>query len=57
VEIDKLTPPSRPGVRGSMVIQEKITELLDMVALLSMMREKTRTAVLVGAGAEKSDGF
>lgn len=57
VEIDKLTPPSRLGVRGSMVIQEKITELLDMVALLAMVREKARTAVLVGAGAEKSDGF
>jgi two-component system, chemotaxis family, sensor kinase CheA len=38
VEIDRLTPPSRPSVRGSLVLQERVTELLDMPALLAKLR-------------------
>ena len=38
VEIDRLTPPSRTGVRGSLVVQERVTEILDMPALLDKLR-------------------
>jgi two-component system, chemotaxis family, sensor kinase CheA len=38
-EIAQLTPPSRPCVRGSLVIQERVTELLDMPALLSKLQD------------------
>jgi two-component system chemotaxis sensor kinase CheA len=35
VEVDKLTPPNRLGVEGSMVIQERVAELLDMEFLIA----------------------
>jgi len=38
VEIDQLTPPSRPCVRGSLVVQERVTEILDMPALLAKLQ-------------------
>lgn len=34
LEIDKLTPPTRPGVEGSMVIQDKVAEILQMEILM-----------------------
>ena len=52
-EIENLTAPSRPGVRGSLVIQERVTELLDIAALLAHYRQpEMTTADLVGAGVE-----
>jgi len=54
VEVEKLTPPTRAGVRGSLVVQERVTELLDMPALLSKLRADTNPAgVLVGVGTEQ----
>lgn len=54
VEIDKLTPPSRAGVRGSMVIQERVTELLDLPALLFKSPSlEERAKSLIGAGSER----
>lgn len=54
VEIEKLTPPSRAGVRGSMVIQERVTELLDLPALLKKSPSlKFPAKELVGAGTEQ----
>jgi two-component system, chemotaxis family, sensor kinase CheA len=51
VEIEKLTPPCRAGVRGSMVIQERVTELLDLPALLAKSPSlEERAKALVGAG-------
>ena len=38
VELDQLTPPSRACVRGSLVVQRRVTELLDMPALIAKMR-------------------
>ena len=35
VEIDNLNPPSRPGVRGTLVVQERVTELLEVETLLA----------------------
>jgi two-component system chemotaxis sensor kinase CheA len=55
VEIEKLTPPSRAGVRGSMVVQERVTELLDLPALLSKV-EKPEVGDLVGARSENPHG-
>ena len=53
VEIDQLTPPSRPCVRGSLVVQERVTELLDMPALLSKMHDAhLDVPVLVESGME-----
>ena len=54
VEIDKLAPPSRAGVRGSLVVQERVTELLDMPAVLAKLRAESHVpGVLVGAGTEQ----
>ena len=54
VEIDKLTPPSRAGVRGSLVVQERVTELLDMPVVLEKLRAESHLpGVLVGAGTEQ----
>ena len=54
VEIEKLTPPSRPGVRGSMVIQERVTELLDLPALLAKSESlQAPVTELAGAGTEQ----
>lgn len=54
VEIEKLTPPSRAGVRGSMVIQERVTELLDLPAPLKKSPSlKFPAKELVGAGTEQ----
>jgi two-component system, chemotaxis family, sensor kinase CheA len=39
VEVEQLHPPSRTGVRGTLVVQERVTELLEMDALLSRMHE------------------
>jgi len=53
VAVENLTPPSRPGVRGSLVIQERVTELLDIETLLSdPQRRDTLTTPLVAAGVE-----
>ena len=53
VEIEKLTPPSRAGVRGSLVIQERVTELLDLPALLAKSPSlEDRARALIGAGKE-----
>lgn len=53
VEVDKLTPPSRAEVRGSLVIQERVTELLDLPTLLAKSRSlEERAMELVGAGTE-----
>jgi two-component system chemotaxis sensor kinase CheA len=35
LEIEKLTPPTRPGVEGSMVIQDKVAEILQMEILMA----------------------
>ena len=35
LEIDKLTPPTRLGVEGSLVIQDKVAEILQMEALMA----------------------
>jgi two-component system chemotaxis sensor kinase CheA len=54
VEIGKLAPPTRAGVRGSLVVQERVTELLEMPPLLAKLRaENHLPAVLVGAGTEQ----
>jgi len=54
VEFEKLTPPSRAGVRGSLVVQERVTELLDLEALLAKVRKiKDTSDALVGAGSGK----
>jgi len=54
VEIDKLTPPTRAGVRGSLVIQERVTELLDLPALLAKSPSlEERAKALIGAGNER----
>ena len=55
VEIEKLTPPSRAGVRGSMVVQERVTELLDLPALLLRV-ERPEAGILVGARSENRHG-
>jgi two-component system chemotaxis sensor kinase CheA len=57
VEVDKLNPPSRAGVRGTLVVQERVTELLEMEALFARMGERPITEPeLVGAGAESRHG-
>jgi two-component system chemotaxis sensor kinase CheA len=54
VEIEKLTPPTRPGVRGSMVIQERVTELLDLPGLLAKSESlQAPVTELAGAGTEQ----
>jgi two-component system chemotaxis sensor kinase CheA len=54
VEFEKLTPPTRDGVRGSFVVQERVTELLNLEALLAKLRRPMRSQeVLVGAGSDK----
>lgn len=54
VEFDKLTPPSRPGVRGSLVVQERVTELLDLPALLAKSPSlEAAPAALVSPGVER----
>ncbi len=35
LEIDKLVPPTRPGVEGSLVIQDKVAEILQMEILMA----------------------
>ena len=57
VEFEKLNPPSRTGVRGTLVVQERVTELLELKELLARMPEEMRVAgALVTAGAEASHG-
>ena len=41
VEVDKLHESSRAGVRGTLVVQERVTELLDVAALLQRMPQTT----------------
>jgi two-component system chemotaxis sensor kinase CheA len=51
VEIDKLTPPTRDGVRGSLVVQERVTELLNLETLLAKVPKLINEPEgLVGAG-------
>jgi two-component system, chemotaxis family, sensor kinase CheA len=38
VEIETLNPPSRAGVRGTLVVQERVTELLEVEALMARVR-------------------
>lgn len=38
METEKLNPPSRPGVRGTLVVQERVTELLEIETLLEKMQ-------------------
>jgi two-component system chemotaxis sensor kinase CheA len=53
VEIDQMTPPSRPCVRGSLVIQDRVTELLDMPALLAKSQAvQLDSPLLVPSGTE-----
>ena len=57
VEFEKLNPPSRTGVRGTLVVQERVTELLELKELLARMPEEMPVAgALVTAGAEASHG-
>jgi len=57
VEVDNLNPPSRPGVRGTLMVQERVTELLEMEALFARMEEPPVTEPeLVGARAESRHG-
>lgn len=57
LEIEQLNPASRPGVRGTLVVQERVTELLDMDVLLSKLRKvEASHDELVGAGAGISHG-
>jgi len=57
VEFEKLNPPSRAGVRGTLVVQERVTELLELKELLARMPEEMPVAgALVTAGAEASHG-
>lgn len=51
VEIDRLTPPTREGVRGSLVVQDKVTELLNLETLLAKVPKlMNMPEALVGAG-------
>jgi two-component system, chemotaxis family, sensor kinase CheA len=57
MEIEKLTPPVRSGVRGSLVVQERITELLDMPALLAKIPALgSNPVVLLGSEHEQTHG-
>ncbi|MGB7438223.1 MAG: chemotaxis protein CheW, partial [Candidatus Acidiferrum sp.] len=53
VEIEKLNPPSRAGVRGTLVVQERVTELLELEALLARMQQNEMAVegVLAASGA------
>ena len=56
-DVEKLSPASRAGVKGSLVVQERVTELLDLEFLLSRARLGQYGApVLVGAGPENRNG-
>ena len=53
VEFEKLAPPTREGVRGSLVVQERVTELLNLDTLLAKLPQRMSTPeALVGAGTE-----
>ena len=53
VEFERLTPATRGGVQGSLVVQERVTELLDMRALLAKIPGLMNTAeILVGPGTD-----
>lgn len=57
LEIDKLNPPSRAGVRGTLVVQERVTELLEMKELLTRMPQGMRDEEMqAAAGAESTYG-
>lgn len=57
VEIEKLNPPSRAGVRGTLVVQERVTELLEMKELLTRMPHgMLAEEVLSAAGTEAIHG-
>lgn len=57
VEIEKLNPPSRSGVRGTLVVQERVTELLEMKDLLMKMTQAMKEeGLLVAVGTETSYG-
>jgi len=53
VEFDKLHPPSRAGVRGTLVVQERVTEILELKDLLARLRDDT-AAELLAVGVDES---
>jgi len=56
VEVDRLHEPSRAGVRGTLVVQDRVTELLEIDALLKRMPQgMTPEALLAGAGERAGD--
>ncbi|HTQ96397.1 MAG TPA: chemotaxis protein CheW, partial [Candidatus Acidoferrum sp.] len=57
VEIEALNPPSRAGVRGTLVVQDRVTELLEMETLLARMKNGTAPGEeFIAAGGETHDG-
>ena len=57
VEIEKLNPPSRPGVRGTLVVQERVTELLELKDLLAKVPHAMAPgSLLTVAGTEATHG-
>jgi hypothetical protein len=57
VEIETLNPPSRPGVRGTLVVQERVTELLEVEALMARVRNAVAVEhALAPAGTEADYG-
>lgn len=51
-QVKDLTPPSRFGVRGSLVIQDRVTELLDVEGLLTRGPRLEMAPALVGVKGE-----
>ncbi len=51
VEFERLTPPTREGIRGSLVVQDKVTELLNLETLLARVPKlMDAPEALAGAG-------
>lgn len=55
IEVEKLNPPSRAGVRGTLVVQERVTELLEMDALFSRLQDEAEGEPAM-AGTEAANG-
>jgi len=56
LEAEKLHPPSRAGVRGTLVVHERVTELLEMDELFERLRDGVEAEpVMAGARAEAED--
>jgi chemotaxis signal transduction protein len=47
----ELQPAGRPGVTGTMFVQGRITEILDLPGLLELREERRRLDVSASAGA------